>query len=256
MRYFIRLSFKGTAYSGWQIQDNAVSVQGKLNDALTVLAGSPVETTGCGRTDTGVHATLFYAHFDTDSAIEDIARFLYSANAILPADIALKELFSVAPDAHARYSATGRTYEYMITNTKNPFLKDYTHYTSATPDLKSMNEACQLLLGTRDFSCFSRSNSGTTNFICDIRSAEWKFRDELLVFTITANRFLRGMVRAVVGTMLDIGYGKMSPQSITELIASKDRSKAGASAPAAGLFLCGVEYPFVTNPGKGNLYNP
>jgi tRNA pseudouridine38-40 synthase len=254
-RYFVRLSYKGTAYSGWQIQDNAVTVQGKVNETLSVLAGTEVSTTGCGRTDTGVHATRFYAHFDLPGPIGDLSRFLYSANAILPEDIVFREIFRVEDTAHARFDASKRTYEYRISTTKNPFLKDLSYQSFAVHDIERMNSACNLMIGTHDFSCFARTHSGSSNPVCTVYEAYWRAQGDILIFTISANRFLRNMVRAVVGTMLEIGSGKQSADSIPELIRKGERSEAGASAPASGLYLCEVVYPFITNPGKGSFFD-
>jgi len=253
-RYFLRLSYKGSGYAGWQIQENAVSVQEKLNEALSLLIGHATNTTGCGRTDTGVHATRFYAHFDLEEPETDPERFIYKLNAILPFDIVAIELVPVSGQAHARFDARKRTYEYLISGTKNPFLKDLTHFLPGAVDLKKMNTACSYLLQTADFTCFSRTHSGTINPVCTITEARWEERDGLLVFTVSANRFLRGMVRAIVGTLLQIGIGRREVESVQELIASRDRSMAGASVPSNGLYLCEVEYPYITNPGKGTIF--
>ena len=254
-RYFIRLAFKGTAYSGWQVQDNAVSVQQKVHDALSVLLGEPIETTGCGRTDTGVHATRFYAHFDVSNAIVNPEKVLYSANAILPHDIVLKELFRVDDTAHARFDARRRTYEYFITTSKNPFLRELAHFEPVLPDMDLMNRACLHLPGTRDFSSFARTHGGTQNPICTVDEALWRKQDELLIFTISSNRFLRNMVRAVVGTLLEVGKGKLDPDAIPALLESTDRGKAGASAPACGLYLSAIEYPYIVFSGKGTIFD-
>ncbi|HEX5001447.1 MAG TPA: tRNA pseudouridine(38-40) synthase TruA [Bacteroidia bacterium] len=253
-RYFLRLSYKGSGYAGWQLQENATSVQEKLNAALSVLIGRDITTTGCGRTDTGVHATCFYAHLDLEAPETDPDRFIYKLNAILPNDIAVQELLPVTEQAHARFDARKRTYEYLITHEKNPFLRDLTYFLPGSADIVMMNKACKHLLQTTDFTCFSKTHSGTINPICTISHAVWEERDGILVFTISANRFLRGMVRAVVGTLLQVGNGRREVDSVKELIASGDRSLAGASVPACGLYLCEVEYPYLINPGKATIF--
>jgi len=244
-RFFLRLSYKGTAYAGWQIQENAVSAQEKLNHALAILLKSEIATTGCGRTDTGVHARQFYVHFDFETVIEDGTKFCNQLNGILPNDIHIQELISVANESHARFDATRRTYEYFISPGKNPFLKEFAMLMHVPPDLERMNEACSHLLRHGDFTSFSKSNTQVKTNVCHITKAEWTTRNGLLVFTISADRFLRGMVRAVVGTMIEVGQNKLSPPEIAEIIDKKDRSEAGASVPACGLYLTSIEYPYI-----------
>jgi len=240
-RYFVRLAFRGTRYSGWQLQENAISVQEKLNDALTVLCGNPILTTGCGRTDTGVHAREFYAHFDSD----DIGpKFLHQLNAILPDDIAVYNIVPVHPHAHARFDAQSRTYMYFITMIKDPFLKDLAMFGHFNPDLKLLNEASSSLLNYSDFSAFSKSNTQVKTNICTISQAEWTQTGNTLIFTITADRFLRGMVRAIVGTLIGVGTGKLSLDQFKEIILKGDRKEAGMSVPACGLFLTSVTYSY------------
>lgn len=246
IRYFIRLAYKGTNYSGWQIQENAVSVQEKLNQALSVILNLDILTTGCGRTDTGVHAKQFYAHFDTPELISDSDKFLYQINAILPSDISIFELLEMPLTAHARFDASSRTYEYFISMTKNPFTKEYSMNGFMKPDIKLMNEACRFLIMNTDFSAFSKTHTQVKTNICNLIAAEWQMKSEMMVFTITADRFLRGMVRAIVGTMIDIGIGKIAPEKITEIIKSKNRKEAGSSVPSNGLFLARIEYPYLS----------
>ena len=245
-RFFLKLSFKGTAYAGWQIQENAVSVQEKLNDALSTLIGRPVMTTGCGRTDTGVHAKQFYVHFDAEDTIDSPEKLVYSLNAILPMDIAIHELIPVEAKQHARFDASSRTYEYYISHGKDPFLKEFTMFSYSKPDIGLMNEACIHLLQLGDFSSFSKSNTQVKTNVCHINRAEWETRNGLLVFTISSDRFLRGMVRAIVGTLLDVGASKVSPGKLPIIIAMKNRSEAGMTVPACGLYLSKIEYPFLT----------
>jgi len=244
-RFFLRLSFKGTAYAGWQIQDNAISVQEKLNNALSVLMNYPVVTTGCCRTDTGVHAKQFFVHFDTAAAIEQEEKLVYSLNAILPGDISVHQLIAVADDQHSRFDANSRTYEYFISTGKNPFMKEYTMHSYTLPDASLMNASCLYLIQKEDFSSFSKSNTQVKTNICHITKAEWETRNGLLVFTISADRFLRGMVRAIVGTLLDIGTSKLPVDVLPEIISSRNRSEAGVTVPACGLFLSRIEYPFL-----------
>lgn len=244
-RYFIRLSYKGTNYSGWQIQDNAVSVQEKLNSALSVLLNQDVTSIGCGRTDTGVHAKQFYAHFDCSEALADKTKIVYQLNAILPHDISIFEIIEVSPQAHARFDAISRSYEYFISSTKNPFTKEYSLHGHMNPSMNLMNEACKYLLQHKDFSAFSKSRTQVKTNICEIQSANWCLRNDMLIFNISADRFLRGMVRALVGTMIEIGTGKLSPESIVDIINSKDRKEAGMSVPACGLFLSQIKYPYL-----------
>ena len=244
-RFFLHLSYKGSAYAGWQIQENAISVQQKLNEALSTLVGQPVLSTGCGRTDTGVHARQFYAHIDLSEQEYDQFRFLYGLNALLPLDISVHEMIGVKADAHARFDAVKRSYEYFITTAKNPFIKEFAMFSYTKPDLDKMNEACRYLLFEGDFSAFSKSNTQVKTNICNIQQAQWELRNGLYVFNISADRFLRGMVRALVGTLLEIGTGKNKPEYINEILASKDRSVAGVTVPACGLYLSQVEYPFI-----------
>lgn len=244
-RFFLRFSYDGTAYNGWQIQENtATTVQQELNEKLSMLIGEEIATTGCGRTDTGVHARDFYAHFDITKEMPfEENRLVHKLNAVLPHDIAVHSLFSVNSNANARFDATSRTYEYHITRKKNAFLADAAYLMHSSPDIQKMNEAARILLSISDFSSFSKSNTQTLTNICNVKEAFWKEEGDLLIFTITADRFLRNMVRAIVGTLLKIGEGEMDLNEFKNVIEGKDRSKAGFSVPACGLYLTKVIYP-------------
>ncbi len=242
-RYFIFISYKGTSYHGWQIQPNSVTVQYILDEALSVILGEKISTMGAGRTDTGVHALLFCAHFDSISADLSSTNIVFRLNKYLPKDIAVSSIKKVVPDANARFSAMSRTYKYYISRNKDPFLTDSSWYLPGNIDVSVMNEACILLSNHSDFTSFSKLHSGAKTNICQIYSAEWKNAGNQLIFTIRADRFLRNMVRAIVGTMIDIGYGKMNLKEFEEIIFAKDRCTAGKSAPARGLFLTDIEYP-------------
>ncbi|WP_127139129.1 tRNA pseudouridine(38-40) synthase TruA [Flagellimonas oceanensis] len=242
MRYFIQFSYFGKAYHGWQNQPNAITVQEELEKALSTLLRQKVAVVGAGRTDAGVHAKQMFCHLDVD-AISDIDDLVYRLNAFLPDDIAIQRIFQVADDAHARFDAVERTYEYWLVKEKDPFLFDCAHFIKQPLDVDAMNQAAKILLDYTDFECFSKSNTDVKTFNCDVREAFWKVDEDKWVFTIAADRFLRNMVRAVVGTLLDVGMGKMSPEGIHQVIASKDRGEAGASVPAKGLYLTKVSYP-------------
>lgn len=245
-RFFLEIAYDGTIYHGWQVQDNAISVQQKLNDALHKILRCPIETIGAGRTDTGVHAKQLFVHLDLPAdSIKDEDRFLHSLNALLPHDIAAYRIFPVTPEAHARFDATERAYEYHVHFHKNPFLLHRSWQLRDVPDITLMNEAAQFLLGTQDFGCFSKSHTQVYTNICTVTQAYWQKTEEGLIFHIRANRFLRNMVRAIVGTLMEIGLKKKAPQSVLEIIGSKDRSKAGVSVPAHGLYLTKVVYPYI-----------
>lgn len=242
MRYFIEFSYKGTNYSGWQRQNNAISVQQKLDEALTLILRNTVESVGSSRTDTGVHAEQQYAHFDLDQEVKDPATLTYKLNSLLPDDIAVHRIFAVKADVHSRFDATHRRYEYRIVRRKNAFLTDETLVFHKPLDLEKMNEAAALLLKHKNFESFSKIHTSVNNFICDITEAQWFEKDHLLIFSIKSNRFLRGMVRALVGTLLEVGTGKRTISDFEQVILSQDRSKAGAQASPAGLFLVEVGY--------------
>lgn len=242
MRYFIELSYNGKAYHGWQNQPNAISVQQVLEEALSVLMQNKIEVVGAGRTDTGVHASQMFAHFDVEFEI-DISTLVYKLNAILPNDIAIHDIFRVKEDAHARFDAISRTYHYKISTSKNVFTNDFAYRFQLPLNVEKMNEACKILLRYKDFQCFSKSNTDVKTYHCNIEKAEWIEDHNGLTFTITADRFLRNMVRAIVGTMINIGLGKIQVKDLITIIGSKNRSEAGYSVPAHGLYLAQITYP-------------
>lgn len=247
-RYFIEIAYDGSAYHGWQIQPNAVSVQEKLNNALRILLREDIETIGAGRTDTGVHAKQLYVHFDTKSPLFSNAldKAKHSINALLPYDIAVVRIIPVSAEAHARFDAISRSYEYHLHIHKNPFLINRSWMFRELPNITKMNEAAQLLLGTKDFSCFSKSNTQVHTNICTITEALWIQNGDQITFKITADRFLRNMVRAIVGTLLNIGQHDVPISHIEEVLKSKNRSMAGTSVPAQGLYLTQVIYPYIS----------
>ena len=242
MRYFIRFSYVGKAYHGWQRQPNAISVQEVLENAISTLLRKQVEMVGAGRTDAGVHAREMYAHFDFDEGI-DSKDLMQRLNSFLPADIAVQDILRVSKEAHARFDATERTYEYWIIQKKDPFFNEFAHHVWQPLKVGEMNKAATILMEHNDFECFSKSNTDVKTFICDVRRAVWTEEEGKLVFTITADRFLRNMVRAAVGTLLEVGLGKMEPEGIHQIIESKSRSEAGVSVPAKGLYLTRILYP-------------
>ena len=243
MRYFIRLRYKGTAYHGWQVQNNAHSVQEAVNKALSQALREPIETLGCGRTDTGVHAQDFYAHFDTQTPIADLQAVLNRVTSMKLPGIQFCSLHPVSDTAHARFDAIQRKYEYRIMRERNPFLDDLAFYYFARIDVEAMNAAAKHLLGKQDFGAFSKVHTQVFTNICTITEAQWEEKNGLLIFSISADRFLRNMVRAIVGTLLEVGLGKRKIEDIPALIASQNRSEAGMSVPACGLFLTEVHYP-------------
>ena len=245
MRYFIKLAYKGTNYFGWQYQPDAISVQETLNKALSTLLKTNIDILGAGRTDSGVHAKEMFAHFDYETEI-DTQKIVYKLNSFLPKDIAIFDLIKVHNDAHARFDATKRTYEYLIHTKKNAFESDDSWYYSLPLDVEKMNEACKILFEYIDFECFSKTNTDVNTFNCKIFEANWKQNEDKLVFTIAADRFLRNMVRAIVGTMINIGSGKVSLNDFRKIIESKNRRKAGFSVPAHGLYLTKIEYPYLS----------
>ena len=247
MRYFIEISYDGTHYHGWQRQENAVSVQQVVEEALSLILRAEITITGSGRTDSGVHCGQQYFHLDSENELDQ--DLLYKLNSLLPPDISVNEVFVVEPGAHARFAARSRSYEYRITRRKDPFLKGYAYHFYKPLDVALMNEAAQTLVGKHDFEALSKVKTDVDNFYCEVFEAQWTLEGDLLVFKVTANRFLRGMVRAMVGTLLDVGQGKLSVEQFRHVINSKDRRQAGSSAPAHGLFLTSVRYPreiFVT----------
>lgn len=245
-RYFIEIAYNGTAYHGWQIQKNAVSVQELVNKVLSTLCRQNIETLGCGRTDTGVHASQLFAHVDIPEEIDVFGpAFLQRLNSMLPHDIVIKRFIKVEPDTHARFDATLRSYEYHIHFSKNPFLHNLSWQLRERPNIDLMNQAAEILMEYRDFSCFSKSNTKTLTNNCLIKRAEWVQTENGIVFHISADRFLRNMVRAIVGTLLRVGKQEMKVEEIRNVIESKDRSNAGESVPACGLYLTQVIYPYL-----------
>ena len=245
MRYFLHLAYNGAPFFGWQVQPDHPSVQEVLERSLSLLLHQEhIAVTGCGRTDTGVHAADYYAHFELEETLdaEGLKRLRDQLNSFLPKEIAIFDIFPVKPRAHARFDAVERTYQYFVSIRKNPFTFQQRYFSFRTPDIKRMNEAAALLLENEDFTSFSKVHTQVNNFICHVTHAQWVLEGDDLVFTITANRFLRNMVRAVVGTLLDVGFGKLSVSDFQNIINQKDRCKAGISVPAGALFLTNVRY--------------
>ena len=241
-RYFLELSYKGSPFHGWQVQQNAFTIQECLEKALSTYFRRPIAVMGSGRTDTGVHASLQVCHFDLTG--EELGEnFIKAVNAILPKEIAILGIRKVIPEAHARFNAIKRSYFYRIVFSKNPFLQDLSWQLFQQPDVNAMNEAAKILLEYDDFECFSKVHTEVKHFRCTIYTAYWELKEEQLLFHITANRFLRGMVRSIVGTLLEVGMGHRPIDDLHQIIASKDRTQAGKSAPAKGLFLSQIEYP-------------
>lgn len=244
LRYFIQLAYNGTAYHGWQYQPNASSVQETLNKALSVLLNTTVNIMGAGRTDTGVHASQMYAHFDSKKKLET-ASLVHKLNSYLPKDIAIFDIIPVSDEAHSRFDATKRTYEYHINTIKNPFLEGLSWYYHQDLDVVLMNEAAKLLLNHTDFQCFSKVNTDVNTFDCTIFDAVWRKEKDRLIFTISANRFLRNMVRSIVGTLVNVGLHKITLVDFENIIKSKNREKAGFSVPAHGLYLTEITYEYL-----------
>lgn len=242
VRYFLDIHYKGTNYSGWQIQKNANTVQAELNTALSTLLKSPIETLGSGRTDAGVHARQQIAHFDTDK-IQETEGFIYKLNSLLPKDIAVRDLERVKAEAHARVDATSRSYRYFIHSRKEPFMANSSYFFHQKLNLDLINEAIEILKNQKNFESFSKVHTKVNNFNCDIFDANWELLANGYVFFIRANRFLRGMVRALVGTLLDVGTKRTSIDQLKEIVKSKNRSKAGRSVSPDGLYLDSVKYP-------------
>ena len=241
MRFFIELSYKGTNYHGWQEQPNAKTVQAEINRALSTILNTNIEVIGAGRTDTGVHANQMFAHFDCDIDF-DIQNLMFKLNSFLASDIAIKDIFKVKEDANCRFDALSRTYQYHIIQKKDPFNKT-AYFLQNDLDIKAMNEACKYIIGKQDFTSFSKVNTQTFTNNCDVMFAQWEVVNTNLIFTIKADRFLRNMVRAIVGTLLDVGFGKIIAADVAKIIAAKDRSKSGVSVPAHALFITEVKYP-------------
>jgi len=242
-RYFIQLSYDGTAYHGWQIQPNGISVQETVEKALAVVAREKVVVIGAGRTDAGVHASFYVAHFDVENQNLDNDKIIYNLNCLLPADIAVQCIYKVHAEAHARFDAMSRTYQYFLIKSKDPFSRLYAEKEVRIPDLIKMNEAAHKLFNYEDFTSFSRLGTDVKTNNCKVDLAEWMDEANRYVFTIRADRFLRNMVRAIVGTLLEVGFGKLTVDGFCKIIEAKDRCAAGASVPAKGLFLVDIGYP-------------
>lgn len=243
-RYFLKLAYNGTSFHGWQIQENAHSIQEEIQKSLGILLKKETTCIGCGRTDTGVHARCFYAHFDSAEVIESKKNFIYQLNALLDKSIAIHDLFLVKNDAHARFDAISRTYQYHIHLKRDPFLELKSYHRRDPLHLGQIEQCFPLLLGTKDFSCFSKSRTQVKTNICDITALNMNKNDnDEYLFTITANRFLRGMVRAIVGTLLNISSGKKSIHDLQNMIDSKNRMLAGESVPPYALYLTDIIYP-------------
>lgn len=241
-RYFLELAYHGKAYHGWQIQENALSIQAIVEDWLSKITGERIRVTASGRTDAGVHAERQVIHADLPDS-SDSRNLMYRLNAVLPPDIAVKSVVRTVPEAHARFSACSRSYCYKIHRKKNPFLPGLSHFVPGPLDSDRINEACRYLLGEKDFESFSKIKTSVSNFRCNITEAYWLDEGDRCFFNITANRFLRGMVRAIVGGLLEIGKGNLTGEDFNRIIEFRDRKKAGKAAPACGLYLTDVKYP-------------
>ncbi|MFO7869124.1 MAG: tRNA pseudouridine(38-40) synthase TruA [Bacteroidales bacterium] len=241
MRYFIHLAYKGTNFHGWQKQPHDSSVQHCLETILSRILRTHISVVGAGRTDTGVHAENFYAHFDTNVSVDSF-RVIHSLNTMLPHDIGVYRLFPVSDSLHARFSALSRTYRYVVSTVKNPFVYEHAMMLFHTLDIDAMNKACQVLFEFTDFTSFSKLHTDVNNNNCEIYVAYWEKFDSQYIFTISANRFLRNMVRAIVGTLLDVGMGKMSLAEFRSVIESRNRQNAGTSVDAKGLTLVDIAY--------------
>lgn len=241
MRYFLELEYFGKAYHGWQRQPTALSVQEVIEESLRILLQEKVEIVGAGRTDSGVHARQIYAHVDTETELEN--EFIFRINSLLPKDISVKNLHRVTPEAHARFDAVSRSYEYHIVVRKDVFRTDRAYYLQKKLDVEKMGQAAEILLQYTNFKCFSRSRTDVFTYNCKIERAEWEQQEDRLIFHVTADRFLRNMVRAIVGTLIQVGLGKIGVEEMHRIIKSEDRSKAGASVPAHGLYLTEIIYP-------------
>lgn len=244
MRYFIEFAYNGKNYCGWQYQPHSPSVQETLNKAISTLLRQEIDITGAGRTDTGVHAKQMYGHFDFEEEF-NIDSLIHKLNSFLPKDIVVYRIIPVDEDAHARFDATSRTYEYHITTYKDAFDFDGSWQNAKPLDVAKMNEAAKILFDYNDFKCFSKTNTDVKTYNCDVREAFWVQNGTKLVFTVTADRFLRNMVRAIVGTLVNVGLGKVSLDDFRTIIESRDRGNAGFSVPAHGLYLTKVIYPYL-----------
>lgn len=242
-RFFIEFSYAGTAYHGWQRQPNAESIQAYMEEAFSTLLKQQIPITAAGRTDAGVHAKLMVAHFDAAISADSYNQLVFRLNQYLPHDIAIHKIYAVKADAHARFDALSRTYEYHLTTTKSPFSEGRSYSLYQPLDFELMNKAAALLLEYKDFECFSKAHTDVKTFLCEITYAQWTLSKTEAIFTISANRFLRNMVRAIVGTLIEIGLKKKNINELHQIIQSKNRSLAGYSVPAEGLYLTQINYP-------------
>ncbi len=242
-RYIITLAYNGTRYHGWQIQPNAITIQQEIVNAIEMVLRHKICLHGAGRTDTGVHASFYVAHFDTINEIENPEKFIRSLNGILKNDISIYDIIKSNKDFHSRFNATSRTYKYFINKNKNPFIDKFSYKFHLDLNIDLMNKAAKELTKHSDFKSFEKSHSDSKTSICDVRFAKWEQNGNQLTFTITADRFLRNMVRSIVGTMLEVGQNKISVEQFKAIIDAQDRTKAGKSADARGLFLTDIQYP-------------
>ncbi|MEM7550214.1 MAG: tRNA pseudouridine(38-40) synthase TruA [Bacteroidota bacterium] len=242
MRIFVQISYNGTAYSGWQIQENANSIQQEIEYSFSKIFNSSVQIAGSSRTDTGVHARGQFAHTDIPE-VDDLQKLQFKLNSLLPPDISIDRVYRVRNEGHSRFDAISRSYEYKIAHRKDPFLTDLVYFYSRKLDVEKMNEAAKVLIARKDFQSFSKVKTDVNNYVCEISDAYWDYRESILTFFITSNRFLRGMVRAITGTLIEVGLNKLSVQEFSDIIEAKDRRKAGRAVPACGLFLTEVKYP-------------
>lgn len=241
-RYFIEVAYRGDRYSGFQEQKNANTIQGEVTRALETFYKKKLSLTGSSRTDAGVHALQNYFHFDVEEPIAKPDWNVYNLNSLLPDDIALKKLFLVKDEAHCRFDALSREYKYVVYNTKDPFLRNVAFYFPYPLDIDKMNEAAKMLFEFEDFTSFSKRNTQVKNFFCKIMESGWEVEDGCVVYHVKSNRFLRGMVKGLVGTMLRVGRGIISPEDFREIILAKDCAKADFSVASHGLFLVRVDY--------------
>lgn len=240
-RYFVQIAYNGKNYHGWQMQKGDISIQQTINEHLSILLKEQTDCYGCGRTDAGVHARKYYFHFDTSAELN--SWFFFKLNAFLPRDIRIITAYRPEPMIHARWDALKRSYEYLLSSAKDPFLDGFSYQTNEKFDIELMNKACLILMEYNDFESFSKTNDTQKHFLCDIFDAKWEQKDELLVFRITANRFVRSMVRLIVGTLLDVGRHKLDLAQFRAIIESKDRTKSSILVHACGLYLTDVVYP-------------
>jgi len=243
-RYFIHMAYDGSNYCGWQIQPNEKTVQEVIEHSLSVLLKTKTPVTGAGRTDTGVHASFYIAHFESSTETCDPTsdRFIFKLNSFLPGDIVVYRIYNVPDDKHARFSAKHRTYQYHIASIKPIYRKNYSHYVFGELDIKAINSCCDVIMDTSDFTSFAKLHSDVKTNNCKVSHASWKKEAEGYLFEITADRFLRNMVRSLTGTLIDVGRGKLNLQEFIQIVEAKDRGKAGSSAPARGLFLTDIAY--------------